>query len=712
MLGRSRRRVEMKLAAGEWTSRDSGRRGRNGKPIRDVLLSSLPEDLQLRWAQAAARERVAEPAAESAVGGGDSAEFLAAALSRYPAELREALIAEINRLNGIVDRFDVLRVKSSLNEAGERVFVPEVIALCHEAACTDPIILAREPKRGKFPSPFTLEGWSRRRKKDGLIVFLRAKPTASATDGRRADFSPDAFDWLNANWRNFPTRSHCIKKLKKVARANKWRLPSDATVRRILDRIPLVVRAAVFGTLKDYTSKWKPYVPRTVEDLAALQIVVGDHHVLDVLCWSSKLKQLVRLWLTGWQDMRSGLIWGSHLDYTPSSHTIACAYANGVRNFGAQPFSRPADGYVSFAYTDNGKDYKAQNTKGEIEVHKQAAKIDGGLQLILTTQQIGLLNDAGVEQMLANLYNGREKPIERTFNDLATAIQNHFFKRGWCGRNTKDRPDAYNALYLRHKKAIKRGDPSPFPMEEEVRGFVADWIDEYNTSTHVRSTLGGARVVPLTEFNRLYTTEYKIADETLALMLLKPTSGTIGKLGVKMFGGIYVHAALSEFKGKKGPDGKALQIEARYSDENYLTVWLILPDGRVCEAQRLEPSSVLQPNKGTQKAVAMLTKHESKLIRDFNLLTQSQLRGETTEERAAVLMEVVEPVEMELPVAVNETQQAKPVVQKLSRLDPRRLRVVSVARTVTATEMASVETDAEIFSAPDRGHVSEFDFEE
>jgi len=44
-------------------------------------------------------------------------------------------------------------------------------------------------------------------------------------------------------------------------------------------------------------------------------------------------------------------------------------------------------------------------------------------------------------------------------------------------------------------------------------------------------------------------------------------------------------------------------------------------------------------------------------------------------------------------------------------MDGRKLRAVEPRR-VTATEMASVETDAEIFSAPDRGHVSEFDFEE
>lgn len=49
-------------------------------------------------------------------------------------------------------------------------------------------------------------------------------------------------------------------------------------------------------------------------------------------------------------------------------------------------------------------------------------------------------------------------------------------------------------------------------------------------------------------------------------------------------------------------------------------------------------------------------------------------------------------------------------MQKLTRFDGRKLRAVS--NNVTAAEVSTVEADASIFEAPDRGRVSEFDFEE
>ncbi|MBA3241991.1 MAG: Mu transposase C-terminal domain-containing protein [Acidobacteria bacterium] len=706
--------MEKKLASGEWQSRDSGARGRNGKAIREVLLTSLPSDLQWRWKQRQSQmlglgNQITPDQDE---GPAVQIDTLTKALTRFSPELREAYIAEVNRLDELLDRYDSINPKRARDAKGQLSFTTEVQALCREAICTNTHILAREPKRGKEPSPFTLDGWSRRRKSEGMNVFLRAAPTVSARDKRRAFISPDAHVWVEQNWRNHPTVTHLYDKLEKLAKKKRWQIPAIQWFYRRYNLIDPIVRTAVFKGDKAYTGKYKPFVPRTVEDIEALQMLCGDHHVLDVHSWNAETKLLTRLWLTVWWDMRLGLIWGSHIDVTPSSHTIACAYANGVRNFGAQPFSRPGEGFFSYLYTDNGRDYKSRNLGGEIEVHKLAARIDGGLQMLLKAHGVGLANDIDVKQFFARNYNGREKPVERVFRDLADAIQNEFFRRGWCGRSTSDRPDAWRDLYARHQKAVKRGQPSPFPAESDVRAYVSDWIHGYNTHAHTRTTLDGAKVVPLAEFNRLYSTRYQISDEALALMLMKPTQGALSKNGVRCLGSTYAHSAMSQFKGLKGEDGKALQLEVRYLDENYSTVWVVLPDGTFCEATRLDSSSVLTPNKETQRAVAQMIQHERRVIKDFQLITHSRLRGESVEDRVAVAYGVEQDAAEALPVAVNANpEESRASVQRLTRFDGRKLRAVPQP-SVSSAEVSKIEADASIFGTPDKGRVSEFDFEE
>jgi hypothetical protein len=492
-LGRARRKVLVNLTTGRWTSRVVGK-GRNGKAVYQVALASLPEGLQHRWAERL--ERTAVPEAEiehSYAEADDGLTQLTQALSGYSEAERDAWVAEALRLNEIMNRYEAIIPKRARTVDGRLDFVPAVRAICLEAVCTNEIILsalASRSRRGseakqrtKQISAHTLDEWARKRKRLGLRTFIRSKAIATKPDdGRCAKISPAAKVWLESRWRRYPIVTQLYIAWAEAARKNHWHIPSLAWLQRRWQAIPPVAKAAIFKGDKFYTDKYKPFLARTVEDLAALQLLCGDHHVLDVFCWSEKLKALVRLWLTAWQDMRTGVVWGTHLDYTPSSFTIGCAYANGVRTFGAQPPSR--EDLQSYIYTDNGKDYRSQNVKGEIEVHQRAGAITGGLELLLTQRGVGLVNDANIKQLLARNYNGREKPLERTFRDLADFIQTEFFQSGWCGRNTKDKPDSCRELYIRHQKAIKRGAASPFPSEHEVRIKIAEWIHRYNTSAH------------------------------------------------------------------------------------------------------------------------------------------------------------------------------------------------------------------------------------
>ena len=667
-----------------WTWRKTSERGRNGRQIEEVLLESMQTEWQKKWLAARPVEPIGSLTTEltsspaplrdvddDALGVADMAvdaeDRLTQALVRYTPNVRDSLLNEAQRLASIVDRYEVISPKRIKNAAGKHEFVPEVLALCDEARCTDPVILAIEPARGKPKSPHTLDAWLKEYRQLGLAAFLRKPPEASgAIDKRKAEISAEAIEWLNANWRKKPSPLKLHQALVREANKKGWTIPSYGWVYRKYESLPKIVSTLTFQGEKAYTGKYAPFVPRTVEDLAALQVLVGDHSVRDVSVMLPT-GEITRPWLTLWQDLRTGLIWGWHLDLTPSSNTIGLAYVNGAKTFGAQPISNPAAGFFSYLYTDQGKDYRSKTLTGETLTFKNAARIEGGLEQLCTQRKVGFMNEMGIKHIMARGYNAREKSIERTHKDISEWEKNTF-ENEYCGKGTEHKPERWTASWHRHQKLRKKVganlswlmSESPFMTLEDYRENLAGWINEYNHSEHTRSVLGGATIVPVQEYERLYTTHYEISDDALALLLMKAARRKIGKDGIQMFQSHWYFLAeeMAAFKGQ--------EVEVRFSEGDYSRIWVVLPNHEVVEASLITPSSILQPNKKTMEAVSRQRAHEKKLNRDYLLVEQSNWRGETTEDRVAQLINPEPDPEPEVQkIAVN----AGPSVTNLTRFD-------------------------------------------
>jgi hypothetical protein len=313
----------------------------------------------------------------------------------------------------------------------------------------------------------------------------------------------------------------------------------------------------------------------------------------------------------------------------PSAQAAALAYADGVQTYGAQPIPHPEQGFYSFVYTDHGRTYKSHRWDGkEIAVHQAALSLNGAMSLLLKQREVGILTNLQNRRLLARRYNAKEKPIERFFLDVS-AWEQHTFN-SYCGSKPGQKPDRLKILYEQHRQyLLGNRESSPFPTIEQYHAALNEFITRYNHSEHERSNLGGERIVPIEEYRRLYTTRYEISRKTLALLLLIPGRRVIEKNGVNCFrkNWFYYHKSMSKFKGSS--------VEILYSDDDYKSVWIILPDGDLCEASLITPTSLLNPNRATLQTVREASAHERNLIQNYQLLQESQMRGETTEDRVA-----------------------------------------------------------------------------
>lgn len=693
-----------------WRWRQTGRRGRNGRPVEEVLLESLPERYQAAYLQIFGHGQTGSLTTETSTDvatddlvlsdatavdddtdrseGDDPETALVNSLARYRPELRERMLAEAERLAEIVRRYDRISPKRVRKDAGRAFdYVPAVERLCDETPCTDAGIVAVEPNRAKRRSPHAIEAWSKAVRKIGLGAFLRKPPAPTGRiDARRAEVSAAAVDWLNKNWRKKPSPFKLHQALEREARKHGWKIPAYGWIYRRYRDLPKIVSTLTFEGENAYQGRLSPFLPRTVADLGALQILCGDHSVRDVSVMLPD-GELIRPWLTLWYDLRTSLIWGWHLDTVPSSRTIGLAYVNGVQNFGAQPISDPESGYTSYLYTDQGRDYRSRTLTGQDLVFKRAAAIDGGLNAICTQRRVGFMDELGIKHIMARGYNAKEKPVERVHKDISAWEQNDFVDE-YCGNGKTDKPDQWRRAWHRHQKLVKRADgnreriesESPFMTFDSYRENLAGWIVEYNHSAHKRAVLGGSRIVPAEEFERLYHTRYEISDASLALLLMKTAKRKIGKNGIQMHQPhwYYLCEEFSEFKGDR-----SIEIEVRYSEGDYSRLWAVLPDGRIVEAQLVTPSSILNPNKKSMEMIARQKAHERKVVREFRFIQESNYRGETTEDRVAQI--VNEHDEPSSPDAEKLAVNSQPTVRQLTRLD----RAVPAAprRSVTADDV-------------------------
>ena len=174
----------------------------------------------------------------------DEASFSASLQRLSPIE-RPVWIAEAGRLLKILEAYNSIRKKRRLNTCtGKFEFVKEVLELCEQARCSDPIILRREPHRARQLSPFTLDRWGPSFRRKGVSSFFRSNAATQPDqpDHRCASISAEAIDWVNAQWRRFHSPRHLYNALKEQALKQGWVIPGESWFYRRWEAAPQIIK--------------------------------------------------------------------------------------------------------------------------------------------------------------------------------------------------------------------------------------------------------------------------------------------------------------------------------------------------------------------------------------------------------------------------------------------------------------------------------------
>lgn len=200
-----------------------------------------------------------------------------------------------------------------------------------------------------------------------------------------------------------------------------------------------------------------PYVQRMYDELNANDVWIADNHTLDIISMNEETEKPHRLYITTFQDAKSGVITGWNITEAPSIQATVLALRHGIQRFGIP----------KIVYVDNGREFLNIDFGGLGNREHNSSKENP--EILPTT----ILQRLQIEMRNAIVRNARAKPIERTFYTLKNQLSKAF--TGYCGGTILERPESL-------KRRIKNGE---IPQDYEVRKYLELWIDgDYNVQSY------------------------------------------------------------------------------------------------------------------------------------------------------------------------------------------------------------------------------------
>lgn len=244
----------------------------------------------------------------------------------------------------------------------------------------------------------------------------------------RTDIDPDAWRYfLSAKAASSDQPWAAIyRKLKKAAAVRGWTIPSLKT---LLRRVEAELSAGTLALITSGPKALEAFYPaqtRTVEHLAALDIVNLDGRRADVFVrWEDG--EIGRPIAIALQDVMSRKLLGWIITKTENADDTKAMLLTVMRQYGRFRKLR----------TDNSRAFASKKIAGGAAYQFRWKPIEDELT--------GILPLMGIEVGFALPANGRSKPIERAFRDLASDIDRApEFKRAYCGNRPDAKPEDFD----------------------------------------------------------------------------------------------------------------------------------------------------------------------------------------------------------------------------------------------------------------------------
>lgn len=313
---------------------------------------------------------------------------------------------------------------------------------------------------------------------------------------------------------SLPSVRECIRltslQLEKEGQTGYLPLASENAFAREIERsIPVPVLKYFRLGEKAFKDECAPYIKRTYGDLYSNDIWVCDNHTFDIFVDDGGHKKPVRVYLTGFLDVRSRKMVGWYVTDAPCSDATLQALRRGIERYGIP----------KRILSDNGREFLTHDIGGR-GFRKDGRKED---EHRIPT----ILDNLQIEFRTALVRNARAKIIERAFRDVKDCFSKLF--EGYTGGTVAERPE-------RLKEMAKKA--SNFTPYSEFCSYVDTYIEGwFNFQEHSGVGMGHKTR------NQVYAEQLvevrKASREDLNLMMLRNSRmQSVGRDGVvlKLYG--------------------------------------------------------------------------------------------------------------------------------------------------------------------------------